>query len=128
MIAVQILYSPATSVVQQGRKMLQAPAGPPAVDLTNATTVASIMSIALEMAEASGDSTTVDAINSGLTQDDISAVSTAVGNLNAAVTAANNLTSTELSSMYAEDYVSFALHTSIVLAVRKVFESFHARF
>ena len=99
----QILYSPATPIVQ-GRRLLQDSA--PAVDLTNATTVSDIMGIALEMAEASGDSATVDAINSGLDQADLSAVSTAVANLNEATEQATDLTSTQLSTMYAEDYVS----------------------
>ena len=93
----QILYSPPTG----GRKLLQAA---PAVDMTNATTVASILTIGQQAAPTQSDEATRNALNN-LTPDLINAVSAAVGNINTVVANCQNATCVEVASFYTETTV-----------------------
>ena len=81
LLPLQVLYSPPAGVPSTGRRLLQAT---PAVDLTNATTLASIITIAAQSAPAQSDQATRSALNQQLSGDQIVAVSQAVANLNAA--------------------------------------------
>ena len=92
-----MLYSPPLT----GRKLLQAPA----VDLTNATTLASIMQIAAQLVPTQSDQTTTAALIQGLTPDQLAAVGTAVANLNAAVAAAPDADTVEKGQYYAQTEV-----------------------
>jgi len=94
----QILYSPPLT----GRKLLQAPA----VDLTNATTVASIMTIAAQSAPTQPDEATRAALIQNLSGDQIVAVSQAVANLNAISNACTDAACVLKSQHYSDTQVS----------------------
>ena len=102
----QVLYSPPTG----GRKLLQTSNATCAVDLTNATTLASIITIAEQSAPALSDEATRAALNQFLTPAEVAAVGAAVGNLNSYVATAPDATSVELGQYYAESTVSSDLH------------------
>ncbi len=99
----QVLYSPPLT----GRKLLQAPA----VDLTNATTLASIMTIAAQLVPTQADSATTAALIQGLTPDQLAAVGTAVANLNADVASASDASTIEKGQYYAQTEV---LHLAVL--------------
>lgn len=86
--------------------MLQAPA----VDLTNATTVADIMSIALNMVSSQSVPSTVEGLNDALTPDEINAAAQATANLNAAVASSTDPDAAEKGRYYAETTVSTPHH------------------
>lgn len=103
----QVLYSPPTG----GRRLLQdatapAPAatGTPAcaVNLANATTLASIITIAQQSAPTLPDEATRAALIQTLTPEQIAAVGAAVSALNTWVDAAPDATTTETAQYYAE--------------------------
>lgn len=101
----QVVYSPPTG----GRRLLQdaapAPAaGTPAcaVNLANATTLASIITIAQQSAPTLPDETTRAALNQGLSDEQLAAVAEAIANLNSYVANAPGSTETELAQYYAE--------------------------
>ena len=98
----QVLYSPPSG----GRKLLQTCA----VDLANATTLASIITIAEQSAPALSDEATRAALNQFLTPAEVAAVGAAVANLNSYVATAPDATSAELGQYYAESTVSSYLH------------------
>lgn len=106
----QVLYSPPLT----GRKLLQAPA----VDLTNATTVASIMQIAAQLVPTQADQATTAALIQGLTPDQLAAVGTAVANLNADVASSSDAATIEKSQYYAQTEVtSFAACLALVSSI-----------
>lgn len=75
------------------------------MDLTNATTLASIMTIAAQLVPTQSDAATVAALIQGLTAEQISAVALAVANLNGAVAASTDAQSAEKGSYYAQTEV-----------------------
>jgi hypothetical protein len=89
-----VLYSPSTPTT--GRKLLQAPA----VDLTNATTIASILTIAAQSAPSQSDAATRAALTQNLSGAQILAVSQAVANVNAIVAAATDAATVQKAQYY----------------------------
>ena len=106
----QISYSPPlTTVSTPGRRFFPVASrrAAPAVDLTNATTVADIMNIALQLPFTSTNATIRSALIQGLTSDDVIAVSTAVASLNSQTASATDPATTQLSQYYVQSRVSF---------------------
>ena len=108
----QVLSSPATG----GRKLLQTSnysnvtCAVSAVDLTNATTLASIIAVAEQSAPTLSDEATRAALNLYLTPAEVAAVGAAVANLNSYIATASDATSVELGQYYAVTRVSSNLH------------------
>ena len=80
------------------------------MDLTNATTLASIITAAEQSAPTLSDEATRAALNQYLTPAEVAAVGGAVANLNSYVATASDATSVELGQYYAETRVSSDLH------------------
>lgn len=95
-----MLYSPSTPTT--GRKLLQAPA----VDLTNATTIASILTIAAQSAPSQSDAATRAALTQNLSGAQILAVSQAVANVNAIVAAATDAATVQKAQYYTSTQVN----------------------
>lgn len=97
----QVLYSPPTGP-DAGRKLLQAA---PAVDLTNVTTIASILTIAAQSVPTQSDEATRAALTQNLSGDQILAVSKAVANINSITKACTDAACIEKSQYYVETQV-----------------------
>ena len=105
----QVLSSPPTG----GRKHLQTSNTTCAVDLTNATTLASIITLAEQSALSAptlSDEATRAALKQHLTPAVVAAVAAAVATLNSLVKTASDATFVELGQYYAQTRVNSDLH------------------